>query len=123
MKSNFDDSMLVCGRCHFGAAGTMHSDSRPAASLVLAFSSAQLLGPGGVLEQIENMSEQRHLPKAASYCSVCRKCTWLCSPDADLNEACVHFMHASRTTSSIQDAVRRMHALSTMSSGSVQGTQ
>jgi Fe-S oxidoreductase len=101
--------MRVCGSCHFGDhAG---KDSAPAAALVLAFSSTQLHGPRGIVKQIENMCEKQNLPSAAAYCSVCRRCTWLCRADADINEACVEFLHTWRTTEQIAKCVALMHKL------------
>ncbi len=98
--------MRVCGRCLFTAADT---NFQPYAALVIAFSSTRMQGAGGILEQIENMSAIKHLPMASAYCCVCRRCTWLCNADADLNNACLEFLQNSNTTESIESALKIMH--------------
>ena len=81
----------------------------PGAALVLAFSSTQLHGPRGIIAQIENLSEQKPLSMTAAYCCVCRRCTWLCRPDAEINEACLEFLHMCRTAEQVGAALALMH--------------
>jgi UTP:GlnB (protein PII) uridylyltransferase len=98
--------MRVCAVCKH--AGTV--DVGPAAAaLVLAFSSTLLHGKNGILEQIASMSATKHMPMASAYCSVCRTCTWLCRDDADINEACVEFMHIWHSTKQMQASLALMH--------------
>ena len=104
-------AMRVCGCCHFGR--NMATDRKlppaPAAALVLAFSSTQLQGSHGIIGQIENLSEQKPVSMASAYCCVCRRCTWLCRTDADINEACLEFLHMWRTGEQISAALALMH--------------
>ena len=115
-------ALRVCGTCHFGsgaeqsrgaqsgaAASSIAQGYAPASALVLAFSSTQLHGQKGIIAQIENICEQKHLAMAAAYCCVCRRCTWLCSADAEINEACLEFLHISRTTEQMQAGMALMH--------------
>lgn len=132
-------AMRVCGTCYFGcfaekrreapgsaATGTVPEGCAPAAALVLAFSTTHLHGQKGIIAQIEGMCEQKHLPMAAAYCCVCRRCTWLCSADAEINEACLEFLHVSLTTEqmlagmAIMHTARLQHPFSTNCSGSAQ---
>jgi len=98
--------MRVCGTCHFGQGSA--SWPSPAAALVLTYSSTQLHGSSGIVCQIQNIAEQKPVNKASAYCSVCRSCTWLCRPEADINEACVDFLHMSRTSQQISQALTLM---------------
>ena len=132
-------AMRVCGTCHFGSvaeqsraaqSGAAHTSiaqgCAPAAALVLAFSSTQLHGQKGIIAQIESICELKHLPMAAAYCCVCRRCTWLCSAGAEINQACLEFLHISRTTEQMQAGMLIMHRapvlrnFSTSYSGSAQ---
>jgi hypothetical protein len=103
--------MRVCGTCHFGR--NMATDRgllpTPGAALVLAFSSTHLHRPAGIIAQIENLSEQKPLSMAAAYCCVCRRCTWLCRPDTEINEACLEFLHMWRTAEQVGAALSLMH--------------
>ncbi len=100
--------MRVCASCLFSKQEQQQEET-PAAALVLAFSSSRLRGAGGIVQQIETMSELKHLPMAAAYCTTCRKCTWLCKQNVTLNDACLQFLHAARTSEQIQNALLRMH--------------
>jgi hypothetical protein len=101
--------MRVCAVCHFGLqAGGMHV-AQPSAALVLAFSSTDVHGKDGILAQIATMSAIKHMPMASAYCNVCRSCTWLCRDDADINEACLEFMHIWRSTEQIRASLAVMH--------------
>lgn len=100
--------MRVCADCHFRQQA--HTCAKPAAALVLAFSSTRLHGEGGVVEQIREQARNKHMPMAAAYCVVCRQCTWLCSADMELNSACLDFMQLARSTAKIQSAAAVMHA-------------
>ena len=100
--------MRVCASCLFSKQEQQQEET-PAAALVLAFSSSRLRGAGGIVQQIETMSELKHLPMAAAYCTTCRKCTWLCQQNVTLNDACLQFLHAARTSEQIQNALLRMH--------------
>lgn len=105
-------AMRVCGTCRFGRnTATTATDPvlTPGAALVLAFSSTQLHGLRGIIAQIENLSEERPLSMAAAYCCVCRRCTWLCRPDAEINEACLEFLHMWRTAEQVDTALALMH--------------
>jgi hypothetical protein len=104
-------AMRVCGICHFGShmATEPLLLPAPAAALVLAFSSTQLHGSHGIVRKIENLSEEKPLSMAAAYCCVCRRCTWLCRTDADINEACLEFLHMWRTGEQINASLALMH--------------
>jgi len=100
--------MRVCAACRFGSAASNSSWPMPATALVLAYSSTHLQGKNGIVSKIQNISEQKPVNMASAYCSKCRSCTWLCRPDADINEACVEFLHMSRTSEQISKALTVM---------------
>ena len=100
--------MRVCAACQFGTAASTGNWPMPATALVLAYSSTQLHGKSGIVSKIQNISEQKPVNKASAYCSKCRCCTWLCRPDDDINEACVEFLHMSRTSEQINKALTVM---------------
>ena len=106
--------MRVCGTCRFGCFGQSAGSAAhgvgvagaaveqlPFAALVLFFCRTQFDGRQGIIAAIESMCEQKHMPMAAAYCSVCRRCTWLCREDADINVACAEFLHQWRASEQI----------------------
>ncbi len=111
--------MRVCAVCHFKVTGSSSLPlseavetqvKKPASALVLSFSKTELDGKNGIIAEIASMSATQHMPMAAAYCSVCRNCTWLCRDDADINEACLEFMHSWHSTKHMLASLALMHA-------------
>jgi hypothetical protein len=113
------NTMRVCAVCHFKVTGSSSLPlseavetqvKKPASALVLSFSKTELDGKNGIIAEIASMSATQHMPMAAAYCSVCRNCTWLCRDDADINEACLEFMHSWHSTKHMLASLALMHA-------------
>lgn len=106
------NQMFVCGSCRFGACGSSvlssGADIQPCAALVLAFSCTNLHGPQGIVSKIDQMCLHKNVAMASAYCHICRRCTWLCDVESDLNMACLQFIQNWTTTTQICDAMHLM---------------
>lgn len=98
-------AMRTCGAC---VHTDTHSSAPPSSACVVAFSRPRWGGENGIMEHVQGLAESSILPGASSYCTVCRKTTWLCNPDKNLSEAALDFWHRWKTGMDINTSMQRL---------------